>query len=43
MNGERLTAAAPLADRDEVRIGTVPLSVRIASGKTQTLAGPGNE
>lgn len=43
VNGERLTNAAPLADRDEVRIGTVPLSVRIASGKTQTLPGPGNE
>jgi DNA-binding winged helix-turn-helix (wHTH) protein len=43
VNGERVTATAQLADRDEVRIGTGRLSVRVASGKTQTLPNPGNE
>jgi DNA-binding winged helix-turn-helix (wHTH) protein len=40
VNDERLTAAALVADRDEVRIGTIAMSVRIASGKTQTRPSP---
>jgi len=36
VNGEQLTAACPIKDRDEICLGSVPLSVRISSGTTQT-------
>jgi DNA-binding winged helix-turn-helix (wHTH) protein len=37
VNGVRLTAAAALAHGDEVSLGTVQISVHIASGKTATV------
>jgi DNA-binding winged helix-turn-helix (wHTH) protein len=41
VNGVRLTSIAQLADRDEIRLGTVLLSIRIAAGKTGTVADAG--
>ena len=37
VNGERLTAACALKDGDEVRLGSVAVSVRISSGMTRTV------
>ena len=37
VNGERRTAAGPLKDGDEIRLGSISLSVRISSGGTRTM------
>jgi DNA-binding winged helix-turn-helix (wHTH) protein len=37
VNGERRTTAGPLNDGDEIRLGSVPVSVRISSGMTGTM------
>ena len=37
VNGERLTSAGPLKDGDEIRLGSISLSVRISSGGTRTM------
>ncbi len=37
VNGERLVAPVALKDGDEVRLGSVPVSIRISSGTTRTM------
>ena len=41
VNGERRTAAGPLNDGDEIRLGSISLSVRISSGTTRTMPADG--
>ena len=41
VNGGRLTTAGPLNDGDELRLGSISLSVRISSGTTRTMPADG--
>ena len=41
VNGERRTAAGPLNEGDEIRLGSLSLSVRISSGTTRTIPADG--